>query len=56
MSNQLTQALLAELYAQESGNPFLMLVTLSHPSFSTIYLVNNVENITSRGNVYSASL
>lgn len=54
MSNNLSQALLAELYAQESGDPFLMLVTLSHPSFPTIYLVNNVEDIVSRGNTHIA--
>ena len=53
--NTLSAQMLAQLYAQESNDPFLVLVTLSHPSFaSPIRLVRNSENITSRGNVYSA--
>jgi hypothetical protein len=55
MSNTLSPELLAEIFAQESGDPFLTLVTLSHPSFaSDIRLVNNTVNITSRGNVFTA--
>lgn len=54
MSNPLSPALLAQLYAQESDVPFLMLVTLTHPSFTTIRLVNNSENIISNGDTYSA--
>jgi len=45
---------LAQLFFQESDDPFLMLVTLTHSSFSTLRFVNNVEDITSRGNLYSA--
>lgn len=54
MSNQLSQELLAQLYAQESDDPFLMLVTLSHGSFSTIRLVNNTQDIVSNGNTFTA--
>lgn len=45
---------LAQLFAQESDDPFLLLVTLQHSSFGTLRLVNNVVDITSRSNVYSA--
>lgn len=54
MSNDISAQLLAELYKQESGDPLLMLVTLSDPSFDTIYLVSNTVNITSRGQEYTA--
>ena len=54
MSNQLSPALLAQLYAQESDVPFLMLVTLTHPSFPTIRLVNNSEDIVSNGETFIA--
>lgn len=53
MSNELSAELQAEIFAQESGDPFLTLVTLTHVDF-TIYLVNNSKDITSRGNVYTA--
>ncbi len=49
MSNTLSAELLAQLYAQESNDPFLTLVTLSHDSFDDIRLVNNTENIISNG-------
>lgn len=52
MSNSLSPELLAQLYAQESSDPFLTLVTLSHPSFSDIRLVNNQEAIISRGETF----
>jgi len=54
MANALTPALIAQLLAQESGDPFLVLVTLSHASFSTIRLVNNSEDIVSNGNTFSS--
>jgi len=54
MSRQLSANLLAELYGQNSSDPFLMLVTLSHTSFTTLYLVNNTANITSRLQKYTA--
>lgn len=55
MSNSLSPELLAQLYAQESNDPFLMLVTISHSSFAAdIRLVNNSENIVSRGETFQA--
>lgn len=55
MANQLSNELLAQLFAQNSDDPFLTLVTLSHETFDTnIYLVNNTVNITSRGQEYQA--
>ncbi len=55
MSNTLSNEVLAQLFAQESNDPFLTLLTLSHPDFiSDIFLVNNTVDITSRGQVYSA--
>lgn len=51
--NTLSSALLSQLLSQESGDPFLTLITLEHPSFtSPIRLVNNVDAIVSRGNTY----
>jgi len=54
MSRQLTNKLLDELYNQESSDPLLMLVAISNPAFSTLYLVNNTVDIVSRGNTYIA--
>lgn len=52
MSNQLTNQLLFQIFSQESNDPFLTLVTLTHPSFSTTRFVNNSENIISRGETF----
>lgn len=55
MSNPISSELLAQLYSQESSDPFLMLVELSHPAFLTTQrLVNNNVDIVSRGNTYVA--
>jgi len=55
MPNMLSPELLAQLFSQESNDPFLTLVTLSHASFSQdIRLVNNTKNITSRGQEFQA--
>lgn len=55
MANQLSPELLAELYSQTSSDPFLTLVTLTHPDFTeTIRLVNNTKNIVSRSETYQA--
>jgi hypothetical protein len=55
MSNNLSTQLVSEMYGQVSGNPFLSLFTLSHPNFAEdIYLVNNAEDIISRGITFSA--
>ena len=55
MPNQLSNELLAQLFSQESSDPFLTLVTLSHESFAEdIRLVNNTKDIVSRGLTFSA--
>lgn len=55
VSRQLSNKVLAELYGKASGDPFLMLVTLSHSGFAQdVYLVDNNEEIVSRGNTYIA--
>ncbi len=55
MSNTLSNELLAQLFAQESSDPFLALITLSHSSFSSdIRLVNNTKDIISRGLTFVA--
>lgn len=54
MTNAISPELLAQLYYQNSDDPFLMLVTLSHSNFNTIRLVNNSENIISRGNIFQS--
>lgn len=50
--NNISPQLLAQFYGQNSDDPLLMLVTISHPSFTTIRLVNNTEDIVSRSNTY----
>lgn len=52
MARQLTNKLLTEVFSQESSDPLLLLVTVSHPDFSTLYLVNNTEDVVSRSNTY----
>lgn len=55
MANNLSPALIAQLYAQESTDPFLILITLSHPDWDEpVRLVNNSVDIISRGNTYMA--
>lgn len=55
MSRNLSPELLAELFGQVSTDPFLMLVTLEHENFpSPVRLVNNVKDIVSRGETYTA--
>lgn len=47
--------LVAQLFAEESNDPFLMLLTVSHPDFPTTFrLVNNTVNIVSRSNTFNA--
>lgn len=49
----LSNNLLAQLFAQESTDPFLTLFTMSHDDWATdIHLVNNTENIISNGNTF----
>lgn len=45
----ISNALLAQLFAQESDDPFLVLLTISPPSGSPFYLVNNTQPVVSRG-------
>lgn len=53
MAANISAELRRELFKQESGDPFLTLITLSNPNFIH-RLVNNVENIISRDNTYTA--
>lgn len=49
----LSPELLAQLFAQDSGDPFLTLLTLSHPSYAQpLRFVNNTDAIISRGNTF----
>lgn len=51
--NTLSQDLLEEIFSQQSGDPFLTLVTLTHPDFPTpIRFVNNSVSIVSNGNTF----
>lgn len=55
MSNTISNDLKKEMYGQVSADPFLLLVTLSHPDFSSpIRLVNNTEDVVSRGETFIA--
>jgi hypothetical protein len=51
--SNISNELKAQVFAQESTDPFLTLVTISNPSF-TFRLVNNSRDITSNGNVFSS--
>ncbi len=53
MANNLSPELLAQLFGQESGDPFLTLVTLTHSTF-TARLVNNSTDIVSNGFTFTA--
>lgn len=51
--NELSNEVKAQMFAQESDDPFLTLVTLSNPFFIA-RLVNNSSDISSRGFTYTA--
>lgn len=53
MSRELSNELKAQLFKNESGDPFLTLLTLEGPT-ETYRLVNNTKDITSRGDVFQA--
>ncbi len=53
MSNELSNELKAQIFGQESSDPFLTLVTLTGPDFS-YYLVNNTTDIVSAGQTFTA--
>lgn len=48
----LSAALKAGLFAQETGEVILPLLTVTHASMSTLRFVRNQTSITSRGNTY----
>lgn len=55
MSRNLTSATLAAIYADSTDKVFLHLLTIDHPDLSApVRLVNNTEDITSNGDVYTA--
>jgi hypothetical protein len=55
MSNTLNNQIIAQMYAQESGDPFLALLTIDHEDFvSPIRLVNDMQDVISRGNTFQA--
>jgi hypothetical protein len=54
MSRTLSAAALAAMFAQETDAVFLVLLTLTHPDITTLRVVNNTQDVTSRGNVYVA--
>lgn len=55
MPRTLSNAALASIHAQETGEVWLVLVTIEATNLATpIRVVNNNEDITSRGNLYQA--
>lgn len=57
MSSELSAALKAQIFSQESTDPFLTLMTLTGPEGGpdfSYYLVNNTEDIISNGITYTA--
>jgi hypothetical protein len=48
----LTAATQAALNASETGEVFLVLLTIAHPDMTTKRFVNNTVSVTSRGNVF----
>ncbi len=54
MPRSLSATAVSSLNAQESGEVWLVLLTLSNPGITTIRVVNNTENIVSRGNTFIA--
>jgi len=45
---------MAQFYGQVSDDPLLTLLTITHPSITTVRLVNDIVNIVSRGDTYVA--
>lgn len=55
MSRNLSSNALASAYAQETGEVWLVLCTITHPALATpLRFVNDMQSLTSRGNVYVA--
>lgn len=47
-------AALRQMLAANTSEVFLVLLTLTHPSMTTLRVVNNTQSIVSRGNAYVA--
>jgi len=54
MSRSTTTALRSAVFAEETAEVFLFLITLSHTDITTLYFVNNYEDVTSNGNAHVA--
>jgi hypothetical protein len=56
MPRDLSANALKEIFSQQSSDPFLFLFTFTHPDYPGQFFrfVNNLVDITSRGDVYSA--
>ena len=54
MARGLSASVLRELYSQSTDEAFLLLLTITHSTFTTLRLVNNTENITSNGKTFEA--
>lgn len=52
MSRTLSSAALASMHAEQTDEVWLVLLTISNPGMTTIRVVNNTEDIVSRGNTY----
>lgn len=55
MSRSLSSPALESAFAQETGEVWLVLCTITHPSLPTpLRFVNDMQSLTSRGNLYQA--
>ena len=54
MSRSVPTAVVSAINAQTTSSVFLVLMDIVHPSFTTVRIVNNTENITSNGKTYTA--
>ena len=55
MSRGLSSAAKAELYAAQTGGVWLVLLTITHDSLTTLRFVNDRQSVTSGGDVYTAA-
>ena len=54
MARTVPSAVVSAINAQTTSSVFLVLMDIVHPSFTTVRIVNNTEDITSNGNTYTA--
>lgn len=54
MSRTLSATAVRELLKQNSSEVFLVLLTFTHPSITTVRLVNDTQTLVSRGNTFIA--